>query len=72
MNKDSQLSWVIKRLKSGRTLTSLDALKENGIMRLAARIFELREKGLSVRSKTIKLSNGKQITEYRKAGKWQA
>lgn len=41
----SQSAQILEVLASGRTLTPLEALKEMGCLRLAARIFELRAAG---------------------------
>jgi len=41
----AQNAGILKYLESGRTLTPMDALSLFGSFRLAARIFELRQKG---------------------------
>ncbi len=49
-------------------ITSLEALRELGIGRLAARVFELREQGIRITDELIKLENGKHVSRYRLAG----
>lgn len=55
-------SKVLTRLKSG-PLTALEALRELGQMRLAARIGEIKAAGYNVRREMIK-SNGKRFARY--------
>jgi len=45
---DSQRKAILKHLRSGRTLTPIQALNRYGCFRLGARILELRKTGLSV------------------------
>tara|TARA_Y100000034_G_C6836161_1_gene377887 strand:+ start:675 stop:845 length:171 start_codon:yes stop_codon:yes gene_type:complete len=50
-------------LKSGRGITSLEALKKWGIFRLSAIIFNLRKQGMDIDTKMI--TNGKKVyAEY--------
>lgn len=44
----SQNSEILQHLESGKTLTSLEALKMFGTMRLAARIRDLRKAGIEI------------------------
>ncbi len=46
--KTTQKNQILKALRDGDTLTPLDALRRFGCMRLAARIQELRQDGLSI------------------------
>lgn len=48
-------------------ITSLEALRELGIGRLAARVFELREQGYRITDELIRLDNGKHVSRYRLA-----
>lgn len=43
---------VLQELQSGRALTSLDCVKL-GILRLGARVYDLRQLGYDVKAKTI-------------------
>jgi len=63
----SQTQDILRALKKGRKLTSLDALAEFGSFRLGARILEIIEMGYPILKKTVKSSNGKHFTEYRLA-----
>lgn len=44
---------VLAWLKSGKTLTAYEAMQAFGIYRLAARVCELREKGVKVKSEFV-------------------
>lgn len=39
----SQCAWIVEQLKTGRELTAMEAKEEFGVIRLAARINEIRE-----------------------------
>ena len=58
----TQQQQVTKRLRSGWT-TALDALKDCGCMRLAARVLEMRQDGLNVVDKWVEV-NGKRVKAY--------
>lgn len=45
---DSQKSEILAYLKSGHSLTPMDALRQFGCFRLAARIKELRDEGHAI------------------------
>jgi len=45
MSPSSQNSKILTRIKTGKTITPIDALRWYGCFRLAARIFELRQMG---------------------------
>lgn len=49
----TQNQQILEHLQSGRTITQLDALNKYGCMRLSGRIFELRQRGYKIRTKTI-------------------
>ena len=57
MKKLTQNEWVIEQLKQGRKLTPLAALAEYGIMRLGARIYELRCIGHEIKSEIKPVKN---------------
>jgi len=59
----SQTTDILQALKSGRSLTPLDALSEFGCYRLAARIEEIRQQGHDVATKLVK-ANGKRFARY--------
>ena len=60
----SQTKQIANYLNKGKKLTTLDALNKFGCFRLAARIADLRNNGMSIVTKTIKLDNNKQIAQY--------
>lgn len=53
----SQLEWVRQQLEAGRTLTPFDALNDYGIMRLGARVWDLVEEGVAVKSRMVERTN---------------
>lgn len=55
MSKPTQTQRVLERLKAG-PLTQLEALTELGVMRLGARILELREQGHQIRTETVEVA----------------
>jgi Helix-turn-helix domain len=63
MSTQTQNQQIIRYLKFGRKLTPLAALRLFGCFRLAARVHELRQNGLSVKTGTVHV-NGKRFAEY--------
>jgi hypothetical protein len=57
----TQNEALLKRLIAGPPITPGEALKELGIMRLSARIHELKQQGRKIKSGlvTVKTRNGK-------------
>lgn len=53
MKRESQNKQLERWLKSGKTISPLQALSQLGIYRLAARIGELRDDGLDIQTKLI-------------------
>lgn len=53
-------------LDQGTHITALDALKWIGTMRLAARVYDLKQSGYPI-DKYTREENGKRITYYHKA-----
>lgn len=61
----SQEFLILKYLKTGKGLTSLDALRLFNCWRLAARICELRDKGYDIHTQTIEDGiNNKRYAKY--------
>ncbi|BAQ91637.1 hypothetical protein [uncultured Mediterranean phage uvMED] len=54
---------VLNHLKSGKSITPLEALQEYGCFRLADRIFVLRKDGYNIITNNI-TENGKTFAEY--------
>ncbi len=53
----TQANRVLEYLESGKTITTLNAFKELGITRLAARVYELKCDGHEVKKNTITVVN---------------
>jgi hypothetical protein len=60
----SQNKQIADYLNKGKKLTTLDALNKFGCFRLASRINDLRNEGMNIKTKIIKLENKKQIAQY--------
>ena len=63
----SQNQQILKHLKTGKTLTAIQALKMFDCFRLAARIENLRKMGHDIESRIIK-RNGKRYASYKMGG----
>jgi len=63
----SQESDIIRHLKTKGPITPLEALREYGIMRLAARIGDLRSRGFPIATDIIEVAKGKRVARYRLA-----
>jgi len=61
---DSQNALIKGWLLNGHSLTQLEALTHFGCFRLAARISDLRDKGLNVVTDMVTLENGKRVARY--------
>jgi len=64
-HKEDQASKILRYLQTGKRLTSLEALKMFGCMRLGGRAYDLKKQGHNIVSEMIRLSNGKRVAEYR-------
>jgi len=60
----SQNKQIADYLNKGKKLTPIEALNKFGCFRLAARIADLRNEGMNIVTKTIKLENKKQVAQY--------
>lgn len=60
----SQNQWCLDWLKRCDSLTPLDALRHGGILRLSARILDLRRAGHLIITETLTLPNGKRVAQY--------
>lgn len=60
----SQCAKIRAWLESGRTITSLEALKLFGCLRLSSRIWDLRNDGVNVQKERIKTASGKFVAQY--------
>ena len=72
MSTTSQNREILAHLKSGQTITALEALKFFGTLRLAARIKDLRDSGYQIHTTMVDVigiapdgtSNDKRVAEY--------
>lgn len=64
---DTQCNMISAHLHKGLTLTSLEALKLFGCMRLASRIHDLRVRGENIIVEKKRMPNGKFVAQYRLA-----
>lgn len=60
---ESQTVLIRKHLESGKTITPLEALSMYGCLRLGARIYDLRQDGLPIKTE-IKRNGRKRFAEY--------
>ena len=61
--KRTQEARIFDYLIEGNTLTPLEALEKFGCLRLGARIFDLRKKGINVQMRLVRKGN-KNFAEY--------
>ena len=60
MSEKSQREAIAKHLKSGKSLTALEALKKFGCLRLGARIWELKREGVDIHKYTARVGRGEE------------
>ena len=60
----SQIKDIANYLAEKGSITALEALEEFGCFRLAARIYDIRSKGIDVMAADLKLPSGKHVTRY--------
>lgn len=68
MDTLSQNKKIREWLESGKSITALEALREFGCLRLSARIFDLREQGMVIKTSPVEI-NGKWLARYTKEDK---
>ncbi len=61
--KRSQSDAILAYLKSGRSLTPLEALRRFGCFRLSARAYDLRAAGYRIRSRLVRVGD-KKVARY--------
>lgn len=59
----SQNEMILNHLKQGNEITALDSLRLYGVLRLAARIEELRKDGHTIVTQSVRLGN-KEFARY--------
>ena len=62
---NTQRNNVLEHLESGREITPLDALEQYGCFRLAAVIWNLRDEGYKISTKTVTSRYGKKFASYK-------
>ena len=60
----SQIKDIANYLAEHGSINFYDALGEFGCSRLAARIYDIRSRGIDIMSANLKLPNGKRVTRY--------
>ena len=60
----NQCDRILRHLKDNGSITSLEAMQEYGIMRLASRITDLERKGYPIQSETVSGINRYGETTY--------
>lgn len=60
----NQTTQIANYLQKGKTLTPIEALNKFGCFRLAARISDLRNDGMLIKTTIVKLKNKKQVAQY--------
>lgn len=60
----SQNVMILQYLQEGNAITALEALEMFGCLRLPSRIHDLKRRGINIISKTVKLANGKHVSQY--------
>ncbi|MFA6125506.1 helix-turn-helix domain-containing protein [Sphingomonas sp.] len=63
----SQTDAILRHLRSGRPLTALEALRRFDVLRLGARVLELRQRGHDIITRMRTVRSGKRVAEYRLA-----
>lgn len=60
----TQAEKILEHLKSGQTITPLEALRKYGCLRLGARVWDLKQKGTAIDMRIIKTESGAHVAEY--------
>ena len=60
----TQYFQILDWLKSGRTITPLEALERFGCLRLGARIYEMRQEGFGIKREMVKVGKNKSVARY--------
>jgi len=62
--RQSQRNKILTYLEKGGGITSLQAMRWYGCLRLGARIHDLRRLGYAIYTKTLKTETGKHVAQY--------
>lgn len=63
-DKTAQAARILLHLKSGKSITAIEALNLFGCFRLAARVGDLRDHGYQIKSEPFKTAEGKTVSKY--------
>lgn len=61
---DTQTAQILAHLKTGRSITPLDALEWFGCFRLGARIYDLKQEGHNIVKDMVETDSGKRVASY--------
>lgn len=67
----TQEKMILNHLRSGNSLTPLEALGKFGCLRLGARVYDLKQRGHPIEMKLVETESGKHVAEYRLPGNGQ-
>lgn len=60
----TQVERIKKHLEKGKAITAIEALEKFGCFRLAARISDLRNDGMNIKTTIVKTKNNSSIARY--------
>lgn len=61
---EPQTAAILARLKTGRSITPIEALDEFGCFRLGARIYDLKQDGHHIVKEMVEVPSGKRVASY--------
>ena len=61
---ETQAAQILAHLKTGRSITPIDALNKYGCFRLGARIYDLKQDGHNIYREMIETDSGKRVASY--------
>ena len=61
---ESQNKTILAHFRRSKSITSLAAIRDYDITRLAARIHDLKEAGHTINSERVKVADGKYVARY--------
>lgn len=61
---ETQTAQILAYLKTGRSITPLDALEWFGCFRLGARIYDLKQDGHNIVKDMVETDSGKRVASY--------
>lgn len=61
---ETQTAQILAHLKTGRSITPIDALNRYGCFRLGARIYDLKQSGHNIYREMVETDSGKRVASY--------